>query len=252
MNNIKHIYNTGSSSVIENRQEIIEKNYISIISNNSAYIPNSIMTGHFTTRVSVNGKTLLEEYPIDQIIEGQVYFSINSGDYFTTKDFNSSSKIFFRNEYPDGTKVNVDSKSYDSGAFSQQSVTGVGIFQNTTIPDVTGKISGDTPTGINDFFDRWDLFFNGDMVSENQYSQYDTQTGIAFTYKKSLNFIEITGNNYDLYGSNFIPTQTDMYLNGQEVLKDELLELYTGVNTIATGVASEISISKEKINTFNL
>lgn len=252
MQNIKHIYNTGSSSIIENRQEIKEKNYISNITNNSAYIPKSIMDGHFTTRVSINGKTLFEEYPTSQTVEGQEYFNINSGDYFATKDFNSSSNIFFRQQYPNETVVSIDSKSYDSGAFSQQTSTGSGVFQNTTIPDVTGKISGDTPLDINDFFDRWDLFFNGSMVNDNQYSQYDLETGMVFTYKKDLNFTEITGENYDLYGGSFIPSQTDMYVNGDEILKNQLLELYTGVTIIETGVSSEINISKEKINNFNL
>ena len=38
MQNIKHIYNTGSSSIIENRQEIKEKNYISNVKSGNTQI----------------------------------------------------------------------------------------------------------------------------------------------------------------------------------------------------------------------
>ena len=250
--NFEYLLNTGSQSVLENRETLESKNRVSTIFNNYIDISKSILTGHFSIRVSVNGETLFEEYPDLQIINQVEYFSIESGDYFVTTDFNDNGRVYFNGEYPNGTEVVYEAKDVDSGSLSFQSSTGLGVVQSSTIPEITGKLITNPPSDLNDFFDRWDFFFDGVKTYEYEYQNLDDKTGIAFAYEKNQDLFQVTGYNSDVYGLSFLPKQRDLYVDGLEKPPTSTLELYNGVNTIETGVYSSINIETNKTNNFYL
>ena len=56
----------------------------------------------------------------------------------------------------------------------------------------------------------------------------------------------------DVYGSGFIEHQLDLYLNGLEQETSDILQLYTGVYTIETGVETSFTINNPTIESYNI
>ena len=150
-NEFEYLIITGSDSIVENRDDIEIKNKESTVFNNYIKISKNILTGHFSTRVSVGGKTLFEEYPDLQVINGTEYFSIESGDYFVKTDYYNDGTIYFKDSTLNGLVAVYESKEIDSGSMAFQSSTGLGVVENSTIPEITGKLNQDPPSDINDF-----------------------------------------------------------------------------------------------------
>ena len=243
---------TGSDSILENRDDIEIKNEESTVFNNYIKISKNILTGHFSTKVSVGGKTLFEEYPDLQVINGTEYFSIESGDYFVKTDYYNDGTIYFKDSTLNGLVAVYESKEIDSGSMAFQGSTGLGVVEDVTIPEITGKLNQDPPSDINDFFNRWDFFFDGTKVYEHNYDLFDSKTGKAFAYKKNEDLFEITGYNINIYDLGFLPKQFVLYVNGLEKSLNSTLEIYKGVSTIETGVYSSIEVEESKTNNFYL
>jgi hypothetical protein len=248
---IAYLLSTGVDGVVGCRNFLKKKNNISNVVNETSFISADILTGHFSTRVSLNGKTLFEEYPEITNINGIDFFNIDSGDYYVTIEENGSTLLYFNNLDLQGSDFVVyDSKNIDSGAFTLQEITGDGVWENTTIPELTGIISESPPTGLNDLFDRWGLFFNGERVSLQDSYYLDTLTGKAFMYKKDTAMTEINPITFDIYGSGVIPNQSDYYIKGLEKEQNSILEMYTGVTIIETGVTATVEFEEDIINNF--
>lgn len=248
---IAYLLSTGNSGVVSSRNFLKKKNNTSNVINGSALISTSILTGHFSTRVSLNGKTLFEEYPEITNINGTNFFNIDSGDYYVTIEENGSTSLYFNNlDLQVSDFVVYDSKNIDSGSFTLQENSGVGNWENITIPELTGVITENPPSDLNDLFDRWGVFFNGERVSLQDSSYLDTLTGKAFIYKKDPFLTEIKPNTFDVYGSGVIPSQSDYYIKGLEKDRNSILELYTGVTIIETGISATVDIEEDIINNF--
>lgn len=244
---------TGDFFITGCRPLIKKKNLNSTVINNSSTISQAIITGNFTSKISINGITLFEEYPMETIINGQSFFSINTGDYYTTFDINGSRVAYFDNfDVTDGDVVISDQKDIDSGVVTYQESTGIGVWENTTIPELTGSIIDSPPTDLVDLFDRWDIFFTGRKVGISESSSLDLLTGKAFIYEKQNDLLSVEFNGYDIYGTGVIPSQSDFYQNGFEKDDDSFLELHTGVTLLRMGIASETSEKETIINNFSL
>lgn len=249
---VVYLLSTGETGVLGCREVLKEKNRTSNVLNGVCLLSNEILTGHFCTKVSLNGLTLFEEYPETTIINGKKFFSIDSGDYYVTKDQDNSSILYFSNDLSvnDGDFIVYDEKPVDSGAFSLQESTGVGVWEGTTIPELTGVITNNPPVDIDDLFDRWGVFFNKKRVTRNESSDIDQLTGSAFIYQKDENLTEIQIDYFDVIGTGVIKDQSDLYISGLEKDQNSFLELYTGVNLIETGVSAKVYIEEEIVNSF--
>jgi hypothetical protein len=248
---IAYLLSTGVDDVVGCRGFLKKKNNTSNIINETSFISADILTGHFSTRVSLNGKTLFEEYPEITNINGTDFFNIDSGDYYVTIEENGSTLLYFNNlDLQTSDFVVYDSKDLDSGAFTLQEITGVGVWESTTIPELTGAIVESPPNDLNDLFDRWGVFFNGERVSSQDSSYLDALTGKAFVYKKDPFLTEIKPETFEVYGSGVIPNQSDYYIKGLEKDQNSILELYTGVTIIEAGVSATVDIEEDITNNF--
>jgi hypothetical protein len=248
---IAYLLSTGVNGVVGCRDFLKKKNNTSNVVNNTSFISADILTGHFSTRVSLNGKTLFEEYPEKTNINGKEFFNIDSGDYYVTIEENESTLLYFNDlDLQSSDFVIYDSKNIDSGAFALQEITGYGVWENTTIPELTGVISESPPTDLNDFFDRWGVFFNGERFSLQDSSYLDTLTGKAFIYKKDPFLTEINPITFDVYGSGVISNQSDYYIKGLEKEQNCILEMYTGVTIVEIGVPATVEFEEDIINNF--
>jgi hypothetical protein len=248
---IAYLLSTGVDDIVGCRDFLKKKNNTSNIINETSFISAEILTGHFSTRVSVNGKTLFEEYPEIKNVNGTDFFNIDSGDYYVTIEENGSTLLYFNDLYLQNSDFVVyDSKDIDSGSLTLQEDTGFGVWESTTIPELTGVILESPPTGLNDLFDRWGVFFNGERVSLQDSSYLDTITGKAFIYKKDPFLTEIKPMTFDVYGSGVIPNQSDYYIKGLEKEQNSIIEMYTGVTLIETGVPAKVNIQEDITNNF--
>jgi hypothetical protein len=248
----EYLLDTGSETIPEDQTQLKRKNVNKIFSGSSVPVSYIDLTGHFSTRVSVNGRTLFEEYPNSQFVNGVEYFSIDSGDYFVTKDFNNNNFFYFKESYPNGSKIIYERTDFDSGFLEIKNDSGSNSMEFITIPNITGQITEDEPLDISDFFDRWGLFFEGESIYEENYAEFDLETGRVFAYKKDGELYSFKGETQDVFGIGFSPNQNDLYVDGLEKDLISSLELYSGVTMIETGIAGDIFIQKEKQNRFKI
>jgi hypothetical protein len=212
----------------------------------------TIITGRHGSLLSLNSQTLLEEEPKVQVGINQDVFSINTGDYFVNFEFEHGLFHFDKNLPLTETDIAI----YDQRDFS----TGIAVNKSspnesfsTSIGNLTQKTHlayGDSST-VNALFASYDVFFNGQKIYQPDYPS-NPVTGKLFSIKKSDFKNEINSELVDVYGSGFIEHQLDLYLNGLEQETSDILQLYTGVYTIETGVETSFTINNPTIESYNI
>lgn len=248
-----YIYQTGESYITGDRLLNVQQNKESTVFNGYFTAGENELTGHYSLRLSADGLTLFEEYPNVFNISGQDFYYINTGDFYVTTDFDNSYSVFLKQTQKfNGTRAIYKRKTYDTGALVLQSSTGVDLWENSTLPNLISELSGEPspPIDNEDLYDRWDVFFEGYKTSFNDLSYNDSLTGRAFAYKKRENVEELEFGFYDLYGQTVVPKSVEIYVGGLQKSKDSILELYSGIDSIKTGIDSSVIIETGVYNKF--
>jgi hypothetical protein len=230
---------SSGSDFISGSDELFEKkNFKSSFYGGFHSLERSILTGSYTVLLSSNSQTLVEEAPQIQNVNGKDIFSIESGDFYTTINTNNSNNIYINEINQSKNDIIIyDQKDFGSGYIYLQEFSGTGTWESNTIPNLISGINEDQPSDIDDLFENWFVFMNGQKV-----------TGKAFAYKKPYKEYQIHGSSADVYGSSFIKDQINLYVNGMEQQKEILLQLYTGVSMIKTG---EDNVARDLYGTYN-
>jgi len=247
-----YLLSTGNSSIIDCRSILKDKNKKSTVVKGESFVSSDISTGHFSLSLSLNGFTLFEEYPKKSVVNGMDFFYINSGDFYMLKDEYNKNSIYLSESIQDGSEIVYDQKDIDSGSIAIQENTGVGVWENLTIPELTGQIYGSQPLDAEDFFDRWNVFFNKKKVNVEDSLEIDQMTGISFAYKKGINLTEIKTNDFDIYGTGVLPNQSELYIDGLKKERKTFIEMNTGIVMIKVGIESKKEIQEDIKTTFSL
>ena len=247
-----YILSTGNSDIVGSRGFLKVKNKKTSSIEGSAIVQSNISTGHFSLDLSLDGLTFFEEYPIETTINGVDFFNIESGDFYMLKDQYDENIVYFSQLIEDGSEFIYDQKDIDSGVFAIKEDTGVGTWEGSTISELTGQISEFPPLDINDFFDRWKVFFNKKKINIEDSTAIDNITGFSFAYKKEDGLTEIRTNNFDVYGTGVLPKQSDLYIDGLKKDRDLFLEINTGITMIKLGVESKRNFQEQIETNFSL
>mgnify|MGYP003135829119 CR=1 FL=1 len=223
---------------------------------NKFYYDSALITGTKNMQLASNGQTLFEEVPTETAATNETVYQIFSGDFFlktgATDQFDRN-RIFGSSSTPFQAEYNIFYEKYTG-----KSAIGLGSAGANLGPALSSGISGETQAYN---FDGYDYYLNGQKVysgvgcgvSAGVGTQFilsfeSSQGGVvtsdnkadfkAFAFIKKDRTNEITGVDPDVYGSGFIEDQTNFYLNGVKENDSIYLELYTGVNTIKTGVSA--------------
>ena len=210
----------------------------------------TIITGRHSSLLSLNSQTLLEEEPRVQVGVNKDVFSISTGDYFVNFEFEHGLFHLHKDLPLAGTDIAI----YDQRDFSKAiSIYSTSDFDYLVIEALRSKVDAEYSDASTDvaLFENYNVFLNGQKLKLNDYPNY-TVTGKLFCMKKSSFKNEINSESVDIYGSGFIERQSDFYLNGLEQETSDLLELYTGVYTIETGIETSLSIIDPTIESYNI
>ena len=211
-----------------------------------------VLSGSQTVLASLNSQTLLEETPSVDEINNIKYFSVETGDFYVTKDTDNKNNLYFNGFDANRNDIILyDKKELYTGAAETKTSTGAGSWEDETISGLIQKADGN-PADINDLFDNWIVFMNGQKVKIDDSSELDLVTGKAFAYKKEENILTLNGDNADIYGQEFLEENINLYVNGLKQTEELLMKLYTGVSLIKTGVEPDAQFATEKTIIINI
>ena len=220
------------------------------------YYDSTLITGTKNMQLASNGQTLFEEIPTETEATNETIFQTFSGDFFLktgASDQFDRNKIFGSTSTPFESNYNIVYEKYTG-----KSAVGLGTEGANLGPALNSGISGETQAYN---FDGYDYYLNGQKVYSGVGCGVSAGVGTQFILSfesaqggvvtsdnkanfKALAFVkkdraeEVTGVDPDMYGKPFIEDQTNFYLNGVKENDSIYLELYTGVNTIKTGVSA--------------
>ena len=221
------------------------------------YYDSTLITGVKNMQLASNGQTFFEEIPTETEAINETVYQIFSGDFFLktgASDELDRNKIFGSSTTPFKAGYNVVYEKYTG-----KSAIGLGTAAADLGPALNSGISG-VEDGLT--FIDYDYFLNGQKVysgvgvggsagigtqfvlnfDSSSYGGIITTANKsnfkAFAFIKQERLHDFTGSAPDVFGSGFIEDQTNFYLNGVKENDSIYLELYTGVNTIKTGVSA--------------
>lgn len=273
--NFNYILSTGAVSISGSESDILHRNHSSFLIKPSDTTSNplvvnltskgqkktdtfsvdtDVITGDHSTLLSLNSQTLLEGDETINISQRWNYYTLGSGDYFV--DFDSGGDLF---HFSSGLSLTSnDVVSYDKRDFS----TGVMVYKSssesvsTTLSNLISKAESIHFDASNEleFFTNYDLFVNGQKAySSSELPTSSSITGKFFAIHKKDNITEVFSTEPDVYGSGYIDYQFDFYLNGMRQSVADVLQLYTGVYMVETGINSSLGkFDLTTSNTYNL
>lgn len=237
------LFKTGTSTLSGCRNVAAKTNYSPLFSSDFVMLDNSI-SGKNMSKVSLNSQTLCEA-DFTTVSLPFVSFKETSGDYFVDESL-SKSKGFLSSDL---VLAELDEVSFlyekrNSGSFAIYSSTGYSTFNTgmenaiaQKIPTKTGQLSS------LEFYLNGQKLYSGDSYtitgSNNRFNYLQTITGKMFAVEKSSNFSESIAQ--DIYGTGFIESNSNYYLNGLEQSPESWLEVFTGVSLVVTGLSTFIS-----------
>jgi len=208
------------------------------------------VSGINSTRLSCNGQTLAEQNgTLVNVGFDPVY--LNSGDYYFRSGENYNFGLFNENfqeadladsAYFYNLKDDLREIPMGTGADRTARQTNLRTGILTKFPEKYNN------TGLNSF----DYFANGQKLYSgvsgvggyriigSLFLYYEDFSGKIFAIPKNSGLGNITGENADIYGQNYVESTVFGYINGASLHKNNWLELSTGVTLIKTGVQASI------------
>ena len=229
----------------------VDQENIKEVYSQGVHVSSADITGINSTRLSLNGQTLLEQTArlVDVGFE-PVY--LNSGDYYfrsgeSYRDVNFSNGLspaeFFQNDL-----------FYQIRDNKTEAVMGSGISTGVMKAQLTGELSKKfaARTGSLTGMASFDYFLNGQKIytgiggsyrisgASSEFYYNENITGKLFAIPKNTGIDNYTGFHGDVYARNFVESTVFGYFDGLALNRINWLELHTGVNLIKTGVQAMI------------
>ena len=223
-----------------------------------SYYDINLISGEMNIMAALNGQTLFEEPPTTGQTTNEILYQIFTGDFFTktgAANLIDRSKIFYADSVPQKDTYRIFYNKITGGSFIG---TGMGAADEMG-KSLRSGISGGYPSAV---FGNFDFFINGqklysglgvqeaaygdswmpDFVNGQGFITADNASSFKATaYLKTDRINEVTGVSPDVFGSGFVEGETNLYVNGIKQEPTSYLELYSGVNTIKTGVSAVVS-----------
>lgn len=233
------------------------------------FFSSDFITGINSTRLSINGQTLVEQIAKLYTVGSQEIY-LNSGDYYIKSGL-SFRHIGFNEEF-DISRVSFYPFIYNIKDDFRESPIGTGASRIEKQDNLISEINKKFPDKTGSFIGMscFDYFFNGQKlysgINEISASYYIDSEGIFFYFDgpiseskpgklfaiiKNTGIKNITGNSADIYGDRFVENTVFGYVNGVSLHKKNWLELSTGVKLIEVGLQPSIFetvIKKQEIN----
>jgi len=237
---------TGESSISGCRGVSQKTNFL-VSSSEGSFFMSSAVTGVHSSIVSLNSQTIVEG---DFFSNTLPFVTINetSGDYYVNSG-NSYLKGLYSNDFSvsgmQEKRLIFDLRNSEKSAIFES--TGVSFF-NTGIQSAISSLMPTRTGSLNtlDFFINGQKLRSGDSYfitgSNNGFQYLETVTGKMFCIPKPTGTREITGTIGDVYGSGFIESNNNFYLNGLEQHPDSWIEFHTGVIMVKTGISAAVEI----------
>lgn len=250
--NFNYNISTGESTIDGSIVFIKDQNIPASFSRRKFNASRDFLTGSNTLIVSLNSQTMFEEEPIVDQANNENVFFVNEADFYVTYDYDNSNYFYFNDiNIENDDNVIYDIKEKNSGAFVLKSSTNINSWETETIPDLISNIE-DSPADIDDLFEKWMVFVNGQKVERLDSSDLDYITGKVFVHKKDQNTLELNQNIGDVFGQEFLKDQVKVYVNGMKQKKNIFLQLYTGISLIKTGIEAGVDDLDGETYTINL
>jgi len=247
-NNLSH----SSQQYLSTKYSILDKNGNPKV--NPFYFDESIITGSNCSLLSLNSQTLLEGGFSTTEGKNRIYYNIEDSGNYTIDIENSKGNIIFDSglDLTSNDVLFYDKRINSSPFITGKTSTSIGSW-NDVVTNLLYSIDAEDPTfDTSEMEQKYFLFFNGQKVVSFDYStDLDDVTGIAFAIKKEDQVYEINGV-ADIYGSGFIEHHVDFYLNGMEEDVANLLQTYTGVYMIETGVNCSFTLVNQETENYIL
>lgn len=262
--NLNYILYTGDTTITGSKKDVFDSNQIGYYSlansfvggsfilldpegnpkNDSFFFDPEIITGSYSSTVSLNSQTLLESRLDILESSNKNYYSVGGSGCYSIDPENSQGKfIFSANLHTDNDdEILYNYREPSSGIVLLKSSNGAFSNSITSLAQKTNTVYSDS-SSVSLMFENYDVFFNGQKLSQGDYP-ISSATGKLFSVKKPDNVYELSSDEIDVYGSGFVENQVNFYLNGLEQSPEDFLQLHTGVYM----VESQTPVSMQLIN----
>lgn len=269
--NFNFILYTGDTTVTGSSQNIFHYNQLGIlqedytsssyvlvdsdgnIKDNKFHFYKDVITGSYSSLISLNSQTLLEGGFDITTGRNKYYYTIDASGNYIIDIENSDNKIIFDSNLTLGNTdvVYYDRRDFGTGIAVYKTDTGVSM--NTAVADLYNAVDSaynnlDSPS---DLFDLYDVFFNGQKIQDGEYPDA-LSTGMLFAIPAKTGVIRIDTGSADIYGYDFVEHHIDFYLNGLEQDRRDFMQLYTGVYMIETGIPCSITPINLETETYSI
>jgi len=257
--NYNYVLNTGYDSISQSRTNFYDSNNEAAYTQNGFSFDTLVVTGSHTSLVSLNSQTLLEESVITTQGINKKYHHINSGDYYVLTGTDDVTNIFYIDsiEAESQDLILYDRKSQLAPVIVDKTSSSLGSW-NSALADLITAVDAITPISDSaDLEDKFMIFFNGQKVIDLEGSSVinnldEDITGRLSAIQKSAGLVEYSSGEPDVYGTGFVSSQVNYYLNGMEINPSEFLETHTGVASIETGVSCVVSLTGTETKNYTL
>ena len=266
--NLNYILYTGDTTITGSKKDIFDSNQIGYYSlansfigssyilldsegnrkNDSFFFDHEIITGSYSSTVSINSQTLLEGRLDILESSNKNYYSVGGSGCYSIDPENSEGKFIFSEDlYTDNDdEILYNYRDPYSGVVSLKSSNGTFSNSITSLAQKTNTVYGDA-SSVTLMFEKYDVFFNGQKLYEGDYP-ISSATGKLFSVKKPDKINDFSSDEIDSYGSGFVENQVNFYSNGLEQNPEDFLQLHTGVYMIER----QIPVSMQLINPITL
>jgi hypothetical protein len=261
------VLSTGDTSVSGCSSDILQTNTFTLFHNQAGtsqtrfYYDRNLSTGQSDLSPYLNGQNLFQEIPQVTQLSNEIVYTIETGDLFTKGSEASiydRSELYFDSTTPANSASNISYNIITGGMFA-----GIGDSGLSLNSGISGEYS---VSNFNDYhyFLNGIKVYSGDgvgiTVGAGTTQGWQISFGVGATavegvvtnqnknkfkytaHRKRIRTTEATGRYPDnVYGSGFIETRNNFYVNGILQPEENYLELYTGVSLIKTGFDATIS-----------
>ena len=222
------------------------------VKNNPFHLSTDIVTGQYSSTLSLNSQTLIEGGFEIYSGRNRNYYSIEHGGNYIIDVENSNGKIIFDYtlEVNNTDTVIYDRREYQSGV---QQYKLAGDSFNSEISDLYNTIDSlyNNLDDIPHMFDLYHIFINGQKIEYGEYPD-NSLAGHLFAIPKRTGCAYQSSSYGDVYGTGFVEHNVDFHLNGLEQTQQDFMQMYTGVYMIETGVQCSISSINLQTETYSL
>lgn len=261
------VLSTGDSTVSGCSSDVLQTNTFTLFHNQAGtsqerfYYDRNLNTGQSDLSPYLNGQNLFQEIPQVTQLSNEIVYTIETGDLFTKGSEASIydlSELYFDSTTPANSTSNISYNIITGGIFA-----GVGDSGLSLNSGISGEYSVSNFNDYHYFLNGIKVYSGagvGIIVGAGTTQGWQIGFGVGATgpqavitelnknqfkytaHRKRIRTTETTGRYPDnVYGSGFIETRNNFYVNGILQTEDSYLELYTGVSLIKTGFDATIS-----------